>query len=126
MEMQTTDTTRDFFLLDPIAMLMRTRWAWEATEVQLIRRVKTSLDRLVDALLGIQSQHEKLRRRGTLTPAGLSEATAMAASQDFAPAWRKADVDGWRQLPIEVGVLQFAMLPKVDRLGFKFQVQRLI
>jgi len=126
MEMQTTDTTRDFVLLDPIAMLMRTRWAWEATEVLLIRRVKTSLDRLVDALLGIQSQHEKLRRRGTLTPAGLSEATAMAASQDFAPAWLKADVDGWRQLPIEVGVLQFAMLPKVDRLGFKFQVQRLI
>jgi len=115
METRTTDQTRDFVLLDPIAVLMRTRWAWETTEVQLIHRVKTNLDKLVDGLVGIQSQHEKLRGRGTLTPAGLSEATAMAATQTFAPAWRAVDSDGWRKLPLEIGGLQFAMVPTVDK-----------
>ena len=98
--------TRDFVLLDPIAMMLRTRWVWTETKVQLIHRVKTNLDKLVDALVGIQSQHEKLRGRGTLTPAGLSEATAMAATQTFAPAWRAVDSDGWRKLPLAVGGLQ--------------------
>ena len=115
METQTTDQTRDFVLLDPIAMMLRTRWVWTETKVQLIHRVKTNLDKLIDALVEMSATHSKLRGRGTLTPAGLSEATAMAATQTFAPAWRAVDSDGWRKLPLEIGGLQFAMVPKVDK-----------
>ena len=86
MEMQTADTTRDFVLLNPITMILRTRWVWTDTKVQLIHPVKMNLDKLVDALVDMSATHLKLRGRGTLTLAGLSEATAMAATQTFAPA----------------------------------------
>jgi len=108
----------------PVTIMMATRWEWTDTKVQLLPRVRTLLQNVIDAMLDVSSQYEKLQRRGHLTPAGLVDVIKTTVVKDFAPRWRAADMDGWRKLPVEIGYLKHQMVPVVDKADFAGAVLR--
>ena len=108
----------------PVSVVMATRWEWAATQIELIRKSRDLLQKIVDADLYLADERAKLERRGTLTIKGLTDALLALAKKEFVGAWRSADQDVWRAIPRMIDAVKQRMLPVADKTDMAAAVRR--